>query len=88
MRLFTNKCKQLSYINAQALNHVLRELPDLIDYHFKPKQNSFIQYLKNSLKRILYQNFLGQGVVFVRFHSYWGIGISFFEKIEMFQFMR
>ena len=60
MRLFTNKLKAASYINAYAFSDLLEQLPELLAPHFTIKADGMLGSLKDIIFEIQYHAFKEQ----------------------------
>lgn len=60
IRLFANKLKATSYINAYAFSDLLAELPDLLTPHFAIKADGMLSSLKDIIYEMEYQMFKEQ----------------------------
>lgn len=60
IRLFCNKIKSCSYINAYAFSQMLSHLPALLERHFVIKSENVLTSLKEVIYEIQYQSFKEQ----------------------------
>ena len=60
IRLFSNKMKQGSYINAYAFSDLLAQLPSLLERHFVIKSENILSSLKDIIYELQYQSFRDQ----------------------------
>ena len=57
IRLFANKMKASSYINAYAFSDLLSQLPSVLDRHFAIKSETVLNSLKDIIYELQYQSF-------------------------------
>lgn len=60
IRLFSNKIKASSYINAYAFSDMLAELPSLLERHFMVKSENTLNSLKDIIYEMQYASFKDQ----------------------------
>ncbi|HEV2600962.1 MAG TPA: hypothetical protein VGT41_01560 [Candidatus Babeliales bacterium] len=58
MRLFANKLKSSTYINASVFCHALKQLPDLMQSYFVVAQRPELHTLQENVNTLLYNSFL------------------------------
>ena len=58
LKLFSNKLKSASYINAYAFLELLEIMPELIGHYFKPPEINIFDQDKNLISDLMYKNFL------------------------------
>lgn len=64
MRLFGNKLKACSYVNATAFNELLEQLPSLLEPHFTITRTYAFDELKKRINNVLYAQFFDKFVSF------------------------
>lgn len=57
IRLFANKMKACSYINAYSFSDLLKQLPSLLERHFVIKSDNILSSLKDIIYELQYQSF-------------------------------
>lgn len=60
IRLFANKMKASTYINAYAFSDLLAQLPSLLERHFVIKSENVLSSLKDIIYELQYQSFKSQ----------------------------
>lgn len=76
MRLFTNKVKACSYVNADAFLVIVERFPHLLEGYFVKKPTPVLIEIKNAVKRVLYTAFLS------KFSSFKKDPDSFFDDLS------
>ena len=60
IRLFTNKIKSVSYVDASVLNNFLQEVPVLLGEYFLIFKQSQLESIKELINELLYSSFLNK----------------------------
>ncbi|HSW74027.1 MAG TPA: hypothetical protein VLG71_02635 [Candidatus Limnocylindria bacterium] len=58
VRLFANKLKGCTYVNAHALSDLLAHMPSLLEHHFLVQRTPDVHLLQTKINQLLYARFL------------------------------
>lgn len=76
LRLFSNKLKSSTYINAQAYDAMLQQLPSLLDHQFMIQKAGDIHLMQEKINKLMYNSFLQKFSTFKSDHN------TFFQDLS------